>query len=275
MARRIVIDADTANEIDDLFAIVWALRAPELEVQTLCSAHFRIHEHAGPDSVGQSQRLNEDILRLEGRLDIPHPKGTNSGMGMAWGGEEPRDSAAVQAIIELARATPEGERLAVVTQGALTNLASAIKLAPEIIPKVHCYSMGFRCTSSGVWNKNEFNIRNDLNAADCLLNREGLLWNIMPADTCAHLTFDRDDTFRRLDGRGGIYDYLAARWREFAPQVERWIMWDLALVQAVARPELAKATSLRTPPENVQRDVTVYTEIDVEGMRSAFWELVG
>jgi hypothetical protein len=51
-------------------------------------------------------------------------------------------------------------------------------------------------------------------------------------------------------------------------------MWDLALVEALARPELAKEALFRTPPENVQRDVHVYTDIDSEAMQSDWWRVV-
>ncbi len=39
--RRVVIDTDTANEIDDQFAIGWALRAPEqIKIEAVHAAPF-------------------------------------------------------------------------------------------------------------------------------------------------------------------------------------------------------------------------------------------
>jgi hypothetical protein len=46
------------------------------------------------------------------------------------------------------------------------------------------------------------------------------------------------------------------------------------LVEALARPELAKEALFRTPPENVQRDVHVYTDIDAAAMQSDWWRVV-
>jgi hypothetical protein len=42
--------------------------------------------------------------------------------------------------------------------------------------------------------------------------------------------------------------------------------WDLALIQALARPELATAARVMTPPENRQREIHVYTRVDTEGL---------
>jgi purine nucleosidase len=52
-------------------------------------------------------------------------------------------------------------------------------------------------------------------------------------------------------------------------------MWDLALVQAWLRPELAEQAQFTTPPENKARHVWVYTRIDREGMLGDWWETVG
>ena len=50
-------------------------------------------------------------------------------------------------------------------------------------------------------------------------------------------------------------------------------MWDVALVEALARPELAREAMFKTPPENVQRDVFVYTGIDEAAMQADWWRV--
>jgi inosine-uridine nucleoside N-ribohydrolase len=72
---RVVIDADTANEVDDPFAIVRALRAPELDVVGLSSAQWQVSHWATPQTLEDSQRLNEFLLGHLGRGDLPHPRG--------------------------------------------------------------------------------------------------------------------------------------------------------------------------------------------------------
>ncbi len=271
---RVIIDADTGNEIDDFYAITRALFAPQLEIVGLTASHFRVHDDAPPDSAAVSHSINEELVRLSGRTDVPCRRGSENWMGKAWGGDEPANSDAVQHIISAARETPAGSRLTLVGQGAMTNIASAIRLAPEIAGAVSVYQMGFRFdVQSGVWNKNEFNVRNDLNAADYLLNQSDLDLHLMIADTCQALRFSRDETFARLDAGNPLQARLLRRWDEHEPEREKleWIMWDLALVCAVIHPEMARLATVQVPPENGTHTVKVYTSIDATAMKDDFW----
>lgn len=56
---RLWIDADTANEIDDLYAIARLLAAPEVEIVALSSAHWSRSPAAEGNTLAASQRLNE------------------------------------------------------------------------------------------------------------------------------------------------------------------------------------------------------------------------
>jgi len=272
--RKIFLDSDTANEIDDLYAITRALLEPGFQMAGLSSAQWNTRL-SPPDTVAESQKINTEILRLMGRQEIPAPMGSEMIMGKPWGGDEPRDSPAARLMIREARAMRAGEKLAIVNTGATTNVASALKLAPDILPRVAVYLMGAHFFSDRkVWNKDEFNVRNDLNALNYLLNAQGLELHVMPANVCGKLVFAQAATLERLQGKGGIWDYLAARWLSFSPESEQWVMWDLALVEALARPDLAREAQFRTPPENVQRDVFVYTDIDEKAMQRDWWNVV-
>ena len=268
----VVIDADTANEIDDLYAIVRALVEPRFRVVGLSSAQWN-HRLSPPDTVLRSQALNQDLLRLMNRPDVPTPIGSEMIMGKPWGGTEPSDSAAAQFIIRAARAMPRGEKLRVLSLGATTNLASAIALAPDIVPKLACYMLAGRYYADRrVWDKDEFNVRNDLNATNFLFNAEGLELHVMPINILTEFKFEQKATVEGLVGKGEVWDYLANRWLSFAPGHGQWIMWDLALVQALARPELATETEVNSPPENAQRKVFAYTRVDLAGMKADWWE---
>lgn len=272
--RKVILDADTANEIDDLYAIVRALLEPKFQILALSSAQWNTRL-SPPDTVLQSQKLNEDILRLMNRQDIPAPLGNEMIMGKPWGGTDPRDSAAVQMMISSARQMPAGEKLTIISLGAVTNLASAIKLAPDILPKISTYVLSGRFFADRkVWDKDEFNLRNDLNAANFLFNTEGLELHLMPINILLDFKFDQKETFARLQGKGAIWDYLAARWLTHNAAAMKWIMWDLALVEAVIRPELFTDGEFMTPPENSQRKIFVYTGIKNQEVINDFWSVI-
>jgi purine nucleosidase len=270
--RTVVVDADTANEIDDLYAIVRALEEPRFRVIGLSSAQWN-HRLSPPDTVLRSQAINDELLRLTNRRDVPTPLGSEMIVGMPWGGREPRDSPAAQFIIRAARAVPKGQKLTVISLGATTNLASAILLAPDIVPSLSCYILaGKYFADRGVWDKDEFNVRNDLNATNLLFDTAGLELHVMPVNVLFEFKFAQKETLDRLLGKGGVWDYLGNRWLSFSPSSGEWIMWDLALVEALARPDLVTETEVSTPPENVARKIFVYTRIDRAAVQADWWE---
>ena len=284
--QKVWLDSDTGNEMDDLYAIAYLIKVPDIDLIGLSSAHFNnadlnvfekwnAYETATLKPVEESQRLNEEILLAMGRMDIPHPLGADRQIGRAWGQQDARDSPAAQAIINAARSLPEGEKLHVITLGAMTNAATALILAPDIKEKIKLFSLGAWYTpENNAWNKSEFNIRCDLNAFDYLLNLGALDFTIMTTTTSFALKFDRDETYAGLDDQVDIERILADRWRTHNPQDKTRVMWDLALVMAYIHREWATVSSVMTPPENTPKMVKVYTQIDAEKMKEEFWRVL-
>ena len=223
--QKVWLDADTGNEMDDLYAIVRLVKEPSIELIGLSSAHFNnpdllvfekwnAYKTKGLNTVAESQRLNEQILKALGKLDIPHPIGADRQIGRAWGQEDARNSDAAQAIIATVKTLHEGEKLDILTIGAMTNLASALILAPEIKTRIRCFALGAQYEpKTKVWNKNEFNIRNDLNAFDYLLNLEGLDLTILCLQTALPLQFKREETYFMLEETIEAEKILEDRWR--------------------------------------------------------------
>jgi len=271
------LDSDTANEIDDLFAIAFLLSGehPQIDWLGLSSAQW-FHVWSGDSTVYQSQQLNEELLTLANRMDLPHPLGADVIMGKPWGDYDARDSPAARQIIDHAMALPPKEKMVVMSIGAATNLASAIALQPEIAERIVAYTLGFRYDFGGkFWNKDEFNIRRDLNAANYLLNAEGLELHVMPISVAIKYTWERGRTFRNLTPGEEMGAYLRRRWEKHAPDAGEWTMWDVALLQAFLTPDRAAEISVVTPPENTRRSVWMYDDIDAAGMEKDFWARVG
>lgn len=268
----VIVDADTANEIDDLYAIVRALVEPRFEVGGLTSAQWHGPKKDKGDTVARSQELNEELLRLLGMESIPHPEGAKDPLPDA---KTPRDSPAARHIIALALGRPAGEKLTVFVLGSFTNLASAVLLEPRIVPRIHARVIGLKYEPEGKgWDKDEFNSNNDRHAVEVLLNTPDLELTIMTATASGKLVYDREDVDRRLRGKGGLWDYLVDRWESHAPKKKKWIMWDVALIESAAVPALATLEERPGPPGNARKTVRVYTAIDVEGMKGDFWKVL-
>jgi purine nucleosidase len=277
-----ILDADTGNEMDDLYAIVRAVADPKVKLLALSSAHFNnagmatdkmwnCHNIRKKSSVQISQDLNEGLLKYLDRTDIPHPLGGLCMIGKPWGGSEPSPSAASAFIRNEVKKLNPGEKLNVVSIGASSNVASAIAEEPAIASKLRCYLLGASYfPDKNAWNKSEFNIRNDLNAFDFLLNNpEVELW-VMPVNVALQLKFERKTSQVKLPLNNPWCKMLNERW-DCVKAGDSWIMWDLALIEAIIRPELATAASFPGPPENTPRQVMVYTNIKAAEMEADFW----
>lgn len=274
---RFFVDSDSANEIDDLFAITRLLRQRRARVVTLSSAQWNHEEAAavlppGQSTVDASQQRNEALVRLCRRPEIPTLRGAAIAVGHPWGGRDPRPSAAAEALIRHAREASPSDKLTVVCLGATTNVASALTLAPDIIPRVRVALLGFQYNPERrVWNKSEFNIRRDLNAADQLLDTEGLELLVMPANIAEPLRFERTQTQSRLAPLGELGGYLDGQWTARFNDDAHWVMWDVALVEALLEPSLATLEQRPTPPENIPREVGVYIAADTAAMKESYW----
>ena len=60
----LIIDADTANEIDDLFALVRALGEPRFQLLGITAAQFHQSPYATDDTALESHQLNQELLAL-------------------------------------------------------------------------------------------------------------------------------------------------------------------------------------------------------------------
>jgi len=282
----LIVDADTGNEMDDLYAIVRAVFTDELKVLGISSAHFNnvqlltdslwhIYPTKGINTVGISQELNEELLMALDMEEIPHPLGADRMLGYAWGYYESApipEAPAVDFIIEQAEQMPSGQKLTVACLGAVTNVAAALETRPDIVDKLRLYLLGmFYDPVTGTWNKNSFNARNDINGLDQVLSNEALELYVMPPSTARALQFDHQESLQKLSTIDHpVSEILARRWAEVSAG-ESWIMWDLALIQAILDPSMATMEKRAAPPENGGRPIQVYTAIDNERMEADFW----
>jgi inosine-uridine nucleoside N-ribohydrolase len=284
----LVIDADTANEMDDLYAISQALLDPRLKVTGIVAAHFnnydlvakkRWHDYDMRNFVPvvASHDENNRLLAAAG-VQLPTFLGGDQIIGHSWGyhaGTPVPSAPGIDFIIAQARSATPDKPLKVVVLGPLTNVAAALISAPDIARNIHIYALGMHYDPKRkVWNKNEFNARNDLNAVDYILDRDDVAITVLPASVASALTFKKALTRTRLKAADtALAKLLDARW-DFVHAGDTWIMWDLALTLAIANPAFVKTEQRSPPPENKRKVVEVITHIDAAPMEAYFWNLL-
>jgi len=84
---KVIIDADTGNEIDDMPAIVLALKSGKVDVLSVTAAQWNRVEVCGRQTMDESWVLNNRILQLLEMKHIPSLKGSEYavGQGQHWG----------------------------------------------------------------------------------------------------------------------------------------------------------------------------------------------
>ena len=173
--RPIIIDCDPGQ--DDALAILLALASPEdLEVLAVTAV-------AGNVPLALTEKNARKIVELAGRSDIPVHAGCDRalqrdpvsathvhGQTGLDGAELPEpgaplaDAHAVDVIIDLVRAQPGAVTLCPI--GPLTNIASAIQRAPDIVAHIdQIVLMGGAIGEGNVTPAAEFNIFADPHAA--------------------------------------------------------------------------------------------------------------
>jgi inosine-uridine nucleoside N-ribohydrolase len=160
----VVIDTDTYNEIDDQFALAFLIKSPEkLRLKGIYAAPFYNQNSAGPgDGMEKSYAEILKVLALMKREDLKGivKKGSPKYLPSET---EAVDSPAARNRVDLAMIHSEAKPLYVVAIGAITNVASALLLKPEIRDRIVIVWLGGHALH---WpDTKEFNMYQDVAAA--------------------------------------------------------------------------------------------------------------
>lgn len=223
-----VIDTDTYNEIDDQFALVYALLSPEkIALEAIYAAPFFNDRSTSP---GHGMELSYDeILRLLERMNVSPEglvyKGSTEFVGSQLKAQE---NDAVHDLIERAKTSSADNPLYVVAIGAISNVTSAILLAPEIIENIVVVWLGGHALD---WpNAVEFNLKQDVQGAQILLD-SGVPLVLIPCNgVTTHLHSTVPEIERYVEPYGEIGAFLAQRFKEHTDEHIGWskVIWDMA-----------------------------------------------
>ncbi len=225
----VVIDTDTYNEIDDQFAVVYALLSPErLNVQAIYAAPFlNSRSVSAEDGMLKSK---EEILRLLNRLhrDSKDLVFEGSRAFMSENDNQPLQSPAATDLID--RAMNSNKTLFVITLGAPTNVASAILLEPKIKDKIAVIWLGGK--GLGWKTAYEFNLKQDLFASQVLFDSGVPLVQIPTNPVTSHLQTTLPEIEFYLSGQGAIGDYLVEIYKDYFKDHfgRSKVIWDISAV---------------------------------------------
>lgn len=249
-----VLDTDTYNEVDDQFALAYALLARDaVDLQAVVAAPFSNERAATPEE--GMRKSYEEIGRILALFE-------KDPAGFAWKGSTgylparrtPVESEGARRIIELAHiARSRGCKLHVLAIAAITNVASALLLDPEIAQDIVIVWLGgndLRFPRTG-----EFNLRQDVFAAQVIFDTDvPLVW--MP---CRNVVSILDITLPELRSglapAGELGEFLYSRSEELiaARKISSKIIWDISTVAYFSVPQAFRSETISSPVLNDDR----------------------
>ena len=278
--RRILIDSDAKNEIDDQYAIVRALIAPELSLEGLTAAGFHDRENGARLSYEEEIRILE-LMDLTGKI----PVALGSALPLT-DKHTPRPTDATELIIQQAMADLE-EPLYVLALGQFTNLASALLIEPRIKERVvfACIDGDYKHKQCPAWGPGLYNWKNDVAAVQTIFESD-VPYVHMPARSVSEkMDIQREVIAGKLKNCGPVYDYLISLWDmgKFKKLTHK-VLWDIALVHVMIDPAHGIPVYVPAPivhddgtttdaPDN-PRYLTVYADIDADEIYQSFWDAV-
>lgn len=247
-----VLDTDAYNEIDDQFAIAYALKSPEkINLKAIYAAPFFNNKSTGPAD-GMEKSYNEilKLLDLAGREDMKAV--TFRGSTEYLPNEEtPVMSDAVRDLIDRARAYTSDDPLYVVAIGAITNVASAIIAAPDICDKIVIVWLG-----GAAWHvemAKEFNMMQDYTAARVIFSCGAPLVQLPCNGVVSEFRISKPELEYWMAGKNPLADYLAKNTVKEADSYaagKPWtrVIWDVTAVAWIVEGNRFMSSSIEHSP---------------------------
>lgn len=227
----VVLDTDAYNEIDDQFAIAYLLKYSErADTKAIYAAPFFNGKSSGPKD-GMKKSYDE-IFKLLELMKIKKD--------VFLGSEEylPDESTAVDStaardLADRVKNYTKENPLYIVAIGAITNVASAILLNPEVAERAVLVWLGGHALH--YHDTNEFNMKQDVAAARVVYN-SGIPYVQLPClGVVSDFTISKQELEYWFEGKNEISDYLAKnaiKEAESYASGRNWtrVIWDVTAV---------------------------------------------
>lgn len=246
----VVLDTDTYNEIDDQFAVAYAMLSQSLSVQAIYAAPF-LNDRSKSPADGMEKSYEEihrvlDVMGRKGKVEVF--KGSRSFMK---GTGQPVESEAARDLIKRATAIEDG-RLHVITIGAPTNVSSALVMDPSIKRKITIVWLGGTPYDSP--SAEEFNLQQDLAASHILFDTSPRLVNVPARGVAESLSITTSELEQAIKGKSRLGDYLFKIFAEYEgahhkDKSQSWskVIWDISAVAWLVNPDWVPTTMMPSP----------------------------
>jgi len=230
----VVLDTDTFNEIDDQFALAYLVKkSRQLNIKAINAAPF-LNEKSDSPRDGMEKSYNEihKILSLMKRDDLKPVVFRGSDRYLP-SETEPVISEAAKNLVKLASGYSANNQLYVVAIGAITNVASALLMQPDIKDRIVVVWLGGHAHD---WHDNtEFNLSQDVAAARVIFGCGVPVVQLPCMGVVSAFTTSGPELEYWLRGKNELCDYLVSYTTEQALKdggLTTWtrVIWDVTAV---------------------------------------------
>ncbi len=224
----VILDTDTYNECDDQFALAYLLKNQDkFNIEAITVAPYS-HSDRKETIEETTEKSYNEILKICNWLNFETKnkvfKGSTNYVCNGYKG----NNEAVDKIIEIATKNKKTYILAI---GAITNVAVAIKKAPEIIKNIEIIWLGgnsFLTKDNNV----EFNFRQDVQAVREIFESKVKLTVIPCKNVASNLATSIYELEHFLKGKNELCDYLCQRFYNdtYHENTERRVIWDISVI---------------------------------------------
>lgn len=275
--RPLIIDTDTYNEIDDQFALAVVLNSLELteRLNSITIAPFdNVRTNTIESGLIKSYQTTMHILELVDNLKTPVILGADT-----FSSNIVHDSWTNIAAHNIAlQAKLAVDKIDIVAIGALTNIYDALKICPEISTKLNILWLGANNPNEKM---NEFNLRQDLDAVNYILNCVDDFVHFPCIGVVDKLEFDYQELRNNLSGNNSLTSYLTGLYKEIDADVR--IIWDIAPVLYLLDKNLFSTAIVnefyfdqsygKQYKESIKNFIEV-TSLNVEGIKRMFYSVL-
>ena len=242
----VILDTDTYNECDDQFALSYMLLSQDrfnIEAITVAPYH---HDNDISVEEGQEKSYHE-ILKICNWLNFDTEnkvfKGSNGYIENGYN----ETNEAVEKIIELSN---KNDKTYIMAIGAITNIALAIKKAPDIIDKIEIIWLGGHSPICD--NNKEFNFRQDVQAIKEIFESKVNLTIIPCKGVASNLKISIYELEHHLKEKNELCNYLCSRFYNdgiHGIQTRR-VIWDISVIAYLINKEWFEEKEMDCPEIN-------------------------
>ena len=257
---RVIVHTDCKNEADDQYAVAHHLMTPRFDVKGLVAGHFWKNPQQYGE-LGTAQASYDEIIKVMDLMGLKDQYPVKLGAPRGLEDEKtPIDSEGARLIIE--EAMKDDKRpLYIACQGAVTDVASALLMKPEIADRMTVIWIGGGDYPKGGF---EFNLMMDIHAVNVIFSSKVPVWQI-PMSLYKVMAVSLAELQLKVRPCGEIGKYLfeqmvdfnhvAAKYDMAWPHGEIWGLGDQGTV-AVLMEELEKVIYDLVPAPRIAEDMT-------------------